>query len=149
MIRESQEKMPSDLADRFIPGFRLSPVDVLVLLVGGLGAGLVARELWWAGAMIAFVVGHFFLFCNVFRIARSLELIWAGAFVALAGATLLYDSPGWSATFGLSMLLSLVLLAIAMRQPSYHGVLWQRVNPQLPAWWAKQTSRPPSTPPLS
>ena len=38
----------------------------------------------------ALVVGHFFLFCNVFRVRTRLELIWAGIFlmvVAVANVT--------------------------------------------------------------
>ncbi|CAK0748261.1 hypothetical protein CCP3SC1_1760005 [Gammaproteobacteria bacterium] len=38
---------------------------------------------WWAGLLIGLVLGHFFLFCNVFRVTRQTELIWAGAFITL------------------------------------------------------------------
>lgn len=140
MTSNAKEVRPADLADRFAPGFRLSGVDVLVLLLGAWGTWYVGRELWWAGVVIAFVVGHFFLFCNVFRIPRALELIWAAVYVLLSGATLILDLPGWGVTFGFSAGLTVFLVALAMKQPSYHGVFWRRVNPKLPDWWAERAA---------
>ncbi len=67
----------------FRPGFRLSLLNIAILLVGGIGAlGAFTTEaaIWFA---IAFVVGHFFLFCNVIRMARPSELIWATVFCLL------------------------------------------------------------------
>ncbi len=121
--------------NRFRPGFRLSVLDVLVLCAGAWGTWHVGRDLWWAGAAIGFVVGHFFLFCNVFRIARKPELMWAGCFVVLCAATILTGLPGWTATFAGSLCLTLVLILREMRKPSYHGVFWERVNPGLRTWW--------------
>ena len=108
---------------RFAPGFQLSVLDVIVLIAGAWGTWFMGREIWWAGAMIGFVVGHFFLFCNVFRISRASELIWAAGVVILGGATIATGFPGWPATFAASLLLTVVLVVFAMRQPSYHGVL--------------------------
>jgi len=36
------------------------------------------NPLWW---MLVIAAGHFFLFCNLFRIIRRRELIWAGLFI--------------------------------------------------------------------
>jgi hypothetical protein len=91
-------------------------------------------EFWW-GFIIAFVVAHFFLFCNVVRMARPLELTCAAAFLALASATLLTEAPGWPITTGLSLAVTLVVVVLQMRNPSYHGLGWQRINPELRAWW--------------
>jgi len=34
-------------------------------------------------ALVApYVLGHFFLFCNVYRISRTLELVWSAVFIA-------------------------------------------------------------------
>ena len=132
-MTKSENTVARDTA--FKPGFRLSVLDVLVLIAGAVGSWLLGAETWWAGALVAFVVGHFFLFCNVFRIARMPELIWAGAFVLLSSATILGGFPGWPVTFGTSLLLTCVLIAREMRKPSYHGIAWQRVNPDLRKWW--------------
>jgi hypothetical protein len=119
----------------FAPGFRLSVVDVFVL-VGGTAATIVlSLYVWWWGFVPAFVLAHFFLFCNVVRMARPLELVWAGVFVVLAGATVAFETPGWLRTAIASLLVTVVVVVVEMRKPSYHGVGWQRINPGLPAWW--------------
>jgi hypothetical protein len=68
----------------FKPGFRVSAIDVAVLIVGACATAYVATYAPWIGIAIGFVVAHFFLFCNVVRMARRLELTWAAIFVALA-----------------------------------------------------------------
>ncbi len=127
---------------RFAPGARLSRLDAGVLFVTAAGCGWLAKEAPLVAAGIAFVVGHFFLFCNIFRIRRIPELIWAAVFTSLVAATVLAGPPGWDATFGASALLTIVLVAIEMRHPSYHGLFWQRVNPGLSDYW-RETQRHP------
>jgi len=136
MRRRANASTPTPMPDRrFAPGFRISVFDALILLTGGVGAFLAASHAWWAGVIIGFVVGHFFLFCNVFRIARRPELIWAAAFTFLAACTFLTGLPGWIGTVACSLLLSVVLIVREMRKPYYHGVGWSSLNPGLRAWW--------------
>lgn len=123
----------------FRPGFRLSVFDMAAIspiITLGISASLIAgshvKEL---GGAIFVVVGHFFLFCNVFRVARSLELAWSFAFLGLVFCTVWFGIPSWPATFGLAAASSLVVVGLEMRKPSYHGVFWQRINPGLPEWW--------------
>ena len=119
----------------FAPGFRLSLRDVIVILVGIAAAFyLFGIEPWWS-FVVVFVVAHFFLFCNVVRMARPLELIWAATFLALASATLLTEAPGWPVTTSVSFAVTVVIVVAQMRKPSYHGLGWQRINPELRAWW--------------
>jgi hypothetical protein len=47
---------------------------------------------WWMPAM---VVGHFFLFCNVFKVPRKLELLWAGIFLINTGLWLAAGNFDW------------------------------------------------------
>ena len=82
----------------FSPGFRLSFFDVVILFAGLIGAIVLGVQIWWAGMIIGFVVLHFFLFCNVFRISRPPELVWAAVFIVLSGFTILTEYPGWIAT---------------------------------------------------
>jgi hypothetical protein len=124
---------------KFQPGFRLSAIDVIVLVVGSAAAILLWQQTWWIEFIIAFVIAHFFLFCNVFRISRPLELIWAAAFVVTAGATVATGFPGWAAAIVGTLLATTVVLILGMRSPDYHGVLWQRINPNLPQWWNEKT----------
>jgi hypothetical protein len=119
----------------FAPGFRLSVVDVFVIVVGTAATIVLSLFMWWWGFVSAFVLAHFFLFCNVVRMARPLELLWGGVFVVLAGATVAFETPGWLVTTLLSLLVTVIVVVVEMRKPSYHGVGWQRINPGLPAWW--------------
>ena len=132
------------MAERpFIPGCRISSFDVGVLIAGAIGALIVGSQSWWAGTVISFVVGHFFLFCNVFRIGRKPELIWAAVFVSLAGTTIITGKPEWMFTFVVSFLFASVLIYLETKKPSYHGIGWSWINPRLLEWWRTQTQEPP------
>ena len=120
----------------FSPGFRLSVVDLSVVALGAVVAAASASiDPSWALA-IGLPVAHFFLFCNVFRISRPLELLWAGVFLILAGSTVAWNAPGWLATVLVSACVTVAVVVLEMRKPSYHGVGWRRVNPRLREWWA-------------
>jgi hypothetical protein len=119
----------------FAPGFRLSVIDGFVLLGGVAGIIILSMIVWWWGFVLGFVLGHFFLFCNVVRMARPLELLWGGVFVALAGATIMLETPGWLVTALLSLVVTGIVVVVERRKPSYHGVGWKWINPGLPAWW--------------
>lgn len=67
--------------------------------------------------------------------ARPLELTWAAVFLALALATLLAEAPGWPVTIAVSLAVTLAVVVLQMRKPSYHGLGWQRINPGLRTWW--------------
>ena len=123
------------MVPRFAPGFRISTLDVLILIVGSAAAIGLALEVWWWGYIVAMVVGHFFLFCNVFRISRILELAWAAAFIGLAGGTIAANWPSWTATTVAALFITTTLIAVEVCRPSYHGVGWERINPNLKAWW--------------
>ena len=126
----------------FAPGFRLSLRDVIVILVGIAAAFyLFGIEPWWS-FVVVFVVAHFFLFCNVVRMARPFELIWAATFLALASATLLTEAPGWPVTTGVSLVMTVAVVVLQMRKASYHGLGWQRINPGLRAWWDARRTCP-------
>jgi hypothetical protein len=125
----------------FSPGVRFSAFDALLLAAGAFGAWFVGSQTWWLGFVIAFVVGHFFLFCDVFRISRGLELIWAAVFLTLTGLTLASGQPTWTTTAVLSLASTAILIGIELRKPSYHGIGWSRINPGLPRWWESQQSR--------
>ena len=128
-------------SSEFAPGFRFSILDAAILAFGGIAAIGCSTLDWWWGLVIAFVLGHFFLFCNIVRLARRLELTWAAAFLLLAAPTALTDKPGWLLTVALSLVVTLLVVAVEMRKPSYHGVGWQRINPDLPGWWESQASQ--------
>jgi hypothetical protein len=116
----------------FSPGFRLSILDS-VILAAGIGAVLFAPK--DVAIVAGMAVGHFFFFCNVFRMSRKPELIWASVFVALSASTLRFGVPQWPVTIGLVVALAVILIAFETRKPGYHGVGWRTLNPNLPEWW--------------
>jgi hypothetical protein len=119
----------------FRPGFRLSMFDKIILFIGGGVAIYLATVEVTASFIVAFVVGHFFLFCNVFRISRPPELIWATIFVSASVMTITVGYPGWVVTTAISLVLAIAFIIREIRSPSYHGILWHRINPQLEKWW--------------
>ncbi len=120
----------------FQPGFRISSLDIGALVAGTAGALLLADVDRWQALAVAFVVAHFFLFCNIVRMDRLLELVWAGLFVLLASATLLGGGlVGWTSTFAIALACTAILVAVQARKPSYHGVFRKQINPGLLAWW--------------
>lgn len=123
----------------FTPGFRFSTLDAIVLVLGAAAAVAFALVDLWIGVAIAFVVLHFFLFCNILRMSRPLELLWATVFVVLA-VLATAKAIIWPIAFGVSLLTTIIAAIAEMRRPSYHGVAWNRVNPQLPNWWQARTS---------
>ena len=120
---------------KFQPGFRLSALDVVVLIVGGIAFAYATTIDRWFGIAIAFVVLHFFLFCNVFRVSRPLELLWAALFASLVASTMVFAWISWPVAFVLTTVATLIVLWIESRRPSYHGIGWRTLNPQLPEWW--------------
>ena len=125
---------------KFAPGFRLSFIDCVVLIAGTIGTLALWPMTWWWGFVLGFVLVHFFLFCNVFRLTRPLELAWAGVFVSLAAATIALETPGWLTTVVISLCTTIFVVLVEMRKPSYHGIGWQKINPGLPVWWEAHTS---------
>lgn len=88
---------------------------------------------------VVFVLVHFFVFCNVLRLPRRLELAWAGVFCVLAsgaGCGLV----AWPIIFGVSGALTVLVATLGIRLPSYHGAGWRRINPGLPQWWDATTA---------
>jgi hypothetical protein len=124
------------VSTKFSPGFRLSELDIGVLILALLGTILVGRMDSSLALALAFPVAHFFLFCNVLRMARPLELIWAALYLLLAGCTVFLGLPTWKYTFGSLLLVTVTLAVVQLRKPSYHGICWQRINPRLEQWWA-------------
>ncbi len=115
------------------PGFRLSVRDVIVL-------GFAGGAAWWlwprsvlAASLVLTVVGHFFLFCNVFRVPTRLELTWATLFLLNVVGFSQFGSLTPVNYLFAQLPITLIILALTLRHANYHGILWSKVNPDL-AW---------------
>jgi hypothetical protein len=136
---DGETTRPEGMPASFKPGFRFSAGDVMTFIAAVAFAWwAIGRDGVWLAWVTAFVVGNFFLFCNVFRISRSLELLWTVVFVALAAARLRRGAFEWSTIYMISGALTILLVAVEMRRPSYHGVGWETINPGLREWWLKK-----------
>jgi hypothetical protein len=125
---------------QFNPGFRLSIIDLIVLLLGISSAIVFYNIMPIASFVLIFVVGHFFLFCNVVRMSRLPELIWASSFLLLAISAFIYNNPSWLIVALASLSLSALLVFLEIRKPGYHGVFWQKINPNLKQWFSNKNN---------
>jgi hypothetical protein len=122
----------------FSPGFRLSITDMLVLVAGSGGTIVASRYNGAVAVILAVVVWHFFLFCNVFRLSRPRELVWAKIFVGMTLCTIFTGRPAWPINIGASLAVAAFLIFLETRKPHYHGIAWSKLNPNLRAWWDAQ-----------
>ncbi len=109
-------------------GFRFSVLDGIFLLLYGVAAWFFSAEFPQLFGLVTVVVVHFFLFCNVFRIRRSFELIWTGIFLANALLFVVLDSFSLLGVVLAQTPVTAILIALEMRSPSYHGILYRRIN---------------------
>lgn len=117
------------------PGFRFSFTDACAIALA-LAAALAGRELLGAWALApAVVLGHFFLFCNVFRVRRGYELLWAASFLLVAGGWFVARGEGglgyWAAVLATQTPLTLLAIGAEMRSERYRGIGYARINPTL------------------
>jgi len=112
-------------------GFQFSRTDtqaIAVIMAAVLGLWRMGNPLWW---ILVISAGHFFLFCNVFRIVRRRELIWAGLLIFNIGV---WD---WSGHLTCTRVLlcqlpiTVGLIIADMREPGYHGIFANRLNRRL------------------
>lgn len=121
--------------NEFNPGFRLSSFDLAVIILGLAGAWYLRNVSIEFSLIILFVLGHFFYFCNISRMSRVPELIWAACFVIFYGVGVLYGIVTVTEVFVISFIITIVLTVLEARKPSYHGVLWSKINPNLKDWY--------------
>ena len=111
-------------------GFRFSAADALVLIVGVVATAALwqyAREM---SLLVPVVLVHFFLFCNVFRVTRRYELVWAAVFVVnLLAWRAAAGRFTWPTVLLVQTPVTLAVIALEMRSGRYHGVGWRRINP--------------------
>lgn len=115
-------------------GFRLSVVDVVFIAAAAAAVFLLRERLGTWVWSIPVAVGHFFLFCNVFRVRRSYELAWVGVFFCNAAAWVLADRFSWLNLLLIQTPFTLAAFVLEMRSRRYHGILARRLNPHLDEW---------------
>jgi hypothetical protein len=110
-----------DLAGRR-RGFRCSPVDLAALALCAAGTIWLREPLGEMVWLAPVTLGHFFLFCNVFRIRRSYELIWAAVFILNVAGWSIGGEYSWGHVLAVQSPLTLLLISLEWRSPRYHGI---------------------------
>lgn len=109
-------------------GMRLSGMDMCVMVLATIGGFLLVPYSDSYSVLIPYVVYHFFLFCNVFRIRRFLELWWAAIFVGGFFLVQLFWPDGFVWQLFAQSVLTIFILWYETRQSCYHGVWANRWN---------------------
>ena len=112
-------------------GFRFSSTDALVLAVLGVTVALLHRAGSNFSWIVAVVAGHFFLFCNIFRVVRRRELIWAVAFVANVGLWVMLGQWDWFRVLACQLPVTTGVIAWELKASRYHGIFADRLNARL------------------
>lgn len=109
-------------------GFRLSLIDCGLIIAGLLltwfyphNKGIAQNIDFFFQAMILYIIGNFFLFCNVFRVRRKYELWWVAS--ALINTLLLlfyYNNVG--IFFLTQSVFTTIAVAMEIRSATYHGI---------------------------
>jgi len=106
-------------------GFRFSLWDAAIVVA----MAMLTWWLWLSVGLLAWlcpiVAGHFFLFCNVFRVGNRAELIWAGTMVANVFAWVLTGELDWIGVMYVQTPVTLAVIVWAMLQKDYHGLGWK------------------------
>ena len=114
------------------PGFRFSIADGIFIAICGaafaLSYGRLGRLAWG----IPVVVGHFFLFCNVFRVRRSTELIWCAIFLVNAFGWTWAAAFDWWSVLAVQLPVTAAFIVAEIRSPRYHGIFAGRSRPDQP-----------------
>jgi hypothetical protein len=115
-------------------GFRFSAVDGCAIAI----CAAATWGLWGALGHLALafpvVLGHFFLFCNVFRVRRSYELAWSACFLLNAAAWWLGAAFTWWGVLAVQLPVTVLAIGAEIRSPRYHGVWARRWNAGLDAY---------------
>ena len=112
-------------------GFRFSSTDAAALLAFGSAIAILHRfgsSLSW---IVAIIASHFFLFCNVFRVVRRRELIWAAAFVMNVAFWLALGRLEWFNVLACQLPITAGVIAWELKATRYHGVFAARLNARL------------------
>lgn len=110
---------------------RFSLIDAAALAAfGAVAAGLHRLDSSLC-SLVAIVAGHFVLFCNIFRVARRRELIWAALLVSNVGLWLLLGRLDWFNVLACQLPVSVAVITWEIKARRYHGILADRLNPRL------------------
>ncbi|MCZ6793581.1 MAG: hypothetical protein O7J95_08215 [Planctomycetota bacterium] len=119
-------------------GFRLTARDGIVVGLCAVITWLLYPSVGDGVLVLPIVLGHFFLFCNVFRVGSRREYVWAAIFVINFLAWLGAGKLSLAAVVLTQAPVTLGVIALAICAPDYRGL-----GHSLRARWKP---RPPGVP---
>jgi hypothetical protein len=109
-------------------GFRLSLIDCGLIIAGLLltwfyphNKGIPANMDFFFQAMILYVIGSFFLFCNVFRVRRKYELWWVAS-ALINTLLLLFYYNNILVFFITQSVFTAIAVIMEIKSATYHGI---------------------------
>lgn len=115
---------------RSAPGFRFSKLDAAAIVAVTV-ATIVAWPWLHALSLLApITLFHFFLFCNVFRVRRELELFWAATFIVNVVIWFAVDQFNWWSVMACQLPVTLAVVMVAICSQRYHGIFYDKIRPE-------------------
>jgi hypothetical protein len=108
-------------------GIRFSITDAAAIAICALATWGTWPLFGETAAAFPIVLGHFFLFCNIFRVPRLPELLWSGAFVINVGGWFAFGQFTWFAVLWTQLPATLAVVLGAIARRDYHGVGYRLV----------------------
>lgn len=112
-------------------GFRFSSIDAVALILFAAAVVILHRHGNSLSWIVTIVAGHFFLFCNAFRVARRRELIWAVVFVVNVALLLWLGRLDWPNVLVYQLPITVGVIAWELKARRYHGIFADRLNARL------------------
>ncbi len=110
------------------PGFRFWWLDAVLIVLCTFLTWVMWDLLGWFSLVFSVTLGHFFLFCNVFRIRRTYELVWAAIYLANIFYWVFLREFSWLGILTLQTPVTVVLIALEVGSPRYHGIFCGRLS---------------------
>ncbi len=116
-------------------GFRFSASDGAVIVFCGWATWFAWARIGSLAILFPVALGHFFLFCNIFRIHRNAEFLWSALFIANFSAWNFSGEFTWFRVLALQSVATLLVIGREMRTPRYHGIFARSINRRhIEAW---------------
>ena len=112
-------------------GLRFSWFDAGAIVMCGAATWLAWSWLGSMALLFPVALGHFFLFCNVFRIYRKYEYIWAVVFVLNVLMWVTLARFDWRLILATQTPVTATVIILQMRSPWYHGIGARKINKRI------------------
>ena len=110
------------------PGFRFWWTDAVAIVACLVVTWLAWQPLGQWVLIFPITLGHFFLFCNVFRLRRSYEVVWTVIYLLNVIGWWIGGGINWPGVLALQTPVTVAVIVLEMKSTRYHGVFWKKVN---------------------